>query len=199
MNKCVHVILGCLISTAGIIILRHAHLVTGGAPGLALGLSYVFDVPFSEMFLLANLPFYLLSLFCMGRRFTLSTLAAASLLAVMTEVDRFLGAFVVPGLAGAVVGGGLAGLGLSYLFWNGASLGGANILTLYLNKRCGWNPGKITFTIDFLVVLSGVYAVGFEKACYSVLSVVVIAAVINFFKERINRANRLPPASVVAE
>ena len=199
MHKMVNVAIGCLISTAGILLLRHAHLVTGGAPGLALGLSYLFGLPFSVAFILTNLPFYVLSIFFMGWRFTLSTLFAACLLAGMTEVDRLLGAFIVPDLAGALLGGGLAGMGLSYLFWNGASLGGANILALYLNKRYGWNPGKTTLVVDSVVVLSGVYAVGFEKGCYSVLSVVVVALVINFFREKITRANRAEPVPVLAE
>ncbi len=190
MHKLLHVTIGCGISTAGILILRHAELVTGGAPGVALSLAYATELPFSTAFILTNLPFYLLSVFCMGSRFTLATLAAATLLAGMTEVDRLLGVFIVSDLVGALLGGGLAGLGLSYLFWNGASLGGVNILTLYLNRRWGWNPGKIAFVLDFLIVMSGACVIGVEKAGYSALSVVMVASVIGFFKDKIARANR---------
>lgn len=194
MHKVAHVFIGCCISTAGILILRHAHLVTGGAPGLALSLSYLFGIPFSVAFLLTNSPFYVLSIFGMGWRFTLTTLAAASLLAGMTEVDRLLGGIVVSDLTGAVLGGALAGLGLAYLFWNGASLGGVNILTLYVNRRWGFDPGKATLVMDAMVVLSGVYAVGLSKACYSVLSIVIVASVISFFKQRISQANQAKAA-----
>jgi uncharacterized membrane-anchored protein YitT (DUF2179 family) len=69
---------------------------------------------------------------------------------------------------------GFAGLGLSLLFWNGSSLGGVNILMLYLQKKYGWDPGKSTFLIDFGIVMTGVYTVGLLKGLYSILSVVVL-------------------------
>ncbi len=187
-----NVVIGCFISCIGILFLRHSHLVTGGAPGLALGMSYLTGVPFSVMFIVVNLPFYILSIMRMGWNFTLSTLLAAITLSFMTEIDRGLPDLVIPDYVGAVVGGGIVGFGLSFLFWNGASLGGVNILVLYLNRRFGWDPGKTTFVVDFIVVLSGVYTVGVAKGLYSLLSVVILSSIISFFKGRISRRNKAP-------
>ncbi len=159
MHQLIRIIFGCAICCVGIIVLRHAHLVTGGAPGLALSVFYLTDLPFSIGFIIVNLPFYILSLWRMGLRFTLYSLFASVTLSMMTEFDRFFPPVILPELVGAVIGGVFVGLGLSYLFWNGASLGGVNILVLYLNKRYGINPGKSTFFIDAVIVLSGIYAV----------------------------------------
>ncbi|MDU2063613.1 MAG: YitT family protein [Sporomusaceae bacterium] len=191
VQKIIHIFIGCMISTVGILLLKHSHLVTGGAPGFALSISYLVGMPFSVAFILANLPFYILSVFRMGWNFTLSTLLAACLLSVMTEVDRSLTDFVVPNLVGAILGGGFAGLGLSYLFWNGASLGGVNILVLYLNRRFGWNPGKLTFICDFMIVLFGCSVIGTEKGLYSLLSIMAVSGVINYFKEKISQKNQV--------
>lgn len=190
MLKVICIILGCLITSGGILVLRHAQLVTGGVPGLALGISYLTGVPFFALFLLVNLPFYVLSVMRMGWKFTLSTLFAATIVAFLTAIDQFLPNIIIPEWAGAILGGVLVGFGLSYLFWNGASLGGVNILVLYLQRNYGFDPGKTTFIADSIVVLTGVYSVGILKGLFSVLSVVILSSIISYFKTRIANQNR---------
>ena len=196
MYKAIQIIVGCFFCSIGILELHHAHLVTGGVPGLSLSFSYLLGVPFATLFLAVNFPFYILSIMRMGWNFTLSTVFAALILSLLTAVDPFLPNIILPEWAGAVLGGGFVGFGLSCLFWNGSSLGGVNILVLYLQRRFGWDPGKTTFVVDCAVVLSGVYSVGILKGFYSVLSVVIISCIISYFKGRI--ANRNKPVVPVA-
>jgi uncharacterized membrane-anchored protein YitT (DUF2179 family) len=196
MQKILNILIGCLLCSIGILALRHAHLVTGGIPGLSLGLSYLLGVPFASVFLSVNLPFYILSIFRMGWNFTLSTVFAAIALSLMTTADQWLPDILLPAWAGALFGGAFVGFGLSYLFWNNASLGGVNILVLYLQRQFGWDPGKTTFVMDSAVVLTGVYSVGFIKGIFSVLSVVLISVIISYYKGRImNRTLPVVPAS----
>jgi len=185
MQRIVNILIGCLFCSIGILALRHAQLVTGGVPGLALGLSYLFGVPFAPVFLAVNFPFYILSIFRMGWNFTMSTVFAAIILSVITMVDQLLPDIVLPAWAGALFGGAFVGFGLSYLFWNGSSLGGVNILTLYLQRQFGWDPGKTSCIMDSAVVLTGVYSVGLIKGIFSVLSVVLISIIISYYKGRI--------------
>ncbi|MZP29566.1 YitT family protein [Heliobacterium undosum] len=185
MKNLLHILLGCVVAGAGIILLKHAHLVTGGTPGLALSLSYLLGASFSVVYLSVNIPFYILSILRMGWSFTLKTLLATGILSSITMVDRLLPDFFVPDWAGALFGGILVGLGLAYLFINGSSLGGVNILVIYLHKQFGWDPGKSTFVIDTLIVLSGLYTVGLAKGFFSVLSVVILSFIISRAKGRI--------------
>lgn len=173
----------------GVLILHHSHLVTGGTAGLSLSLSYVFGMPFSVVFFLINIPFYILSLIRMGLQFTLSTLAAITILSFLTGLDQWFPDFSIPPLIGALVGGLVIGLGLTMIFLNRSSLGGANILALYLQRRFGWDPGKTNFVFDFLVVASSFYSVGFWKGLYSVLSIYILAKVISLFKRQIAARN----------
>ncbi|MBM7868295.1 YitT family protein [Heliobacterium gestii] len=185
MKNLLNILLSCLLTGAGIILLRHAHLVTGGTPGLALSLSYLFGASFSVVYLAINIPFYLLSIRYMGRSFTLKTLLASLLLSGITAVDRLLPDFLLPDWAGALLGGVLVGIGLSYLFINGSSLGGVNILVVFFHQRFGWDPGKSTFVMDSLVVLSSLYSVGLLKGLFSILSVVILSFIISRAKGRI--------------
>ncbi|MCL9662554.1 YitT family protein [Paenibacillus hunanensis] len=142
------VLLGCLLVRAGLLLLRHAQVVTGGTAGLSLSLNYLLHLPFALLFFVINIPFYVFSLIRMGWSFTLSTVLSVCLVSLMTSVDRWLPAFSMPQLAGTVIGSILCGLGLSLLFMNRASLGGVNIVAIFMQQRFGWNPGLVNFVFD---------------------------------------------------
>jgi uncharacterized membrane-anchored protein YitT (DUF2179 family) len=72
----------------GLALLNGAGLMTGGAPGLGLLLSYATGLPLGTALFLVNLPFYALSWREMGGRFTLRTLTAVTGLSVGVEVAR---------------------------------------------------------------------------------------------------------------
>ncbi|GAA5416031.1 hypothetical protein Pryu01_01063 [Paraliobacillus ryukyuensis] len=184
--KYVKIIVGIFIVSIGLITLQLAEIVTGGTAGLALNVSYLFDLPFSWIFFLINIPFYLFSIVRMGWKFTITTILSVSLLSLMTALKVFLPAIYVPFWIGAVLGGSLIGLGLSLLFANGSSLGGANILALFLHKRYKFNPGITNFSFDFVVVLTGIYTVGIAKGLASILTIVTTSVIISYFKQQLN-------------
>lgn len=186
------ILLAIVITSIGVILLKHANIVTGGTAGLSLSVAYFLSLPFGVTFFLINIPFYIFSMMRMGWNFTFTTIISVSLLSVVTGFDYFLPAFTVPIWVGAVVGGFIIGIGLSLLFMNGSSLGGANILALFLQKRWNIDPGKTTFAFDFMVVLTSFYTVGFLRGIASVLSIAVTARVISYFKNEIARRREEP-------
>lgn len=83
-----------------------------GTAGLALAGSYIFNMSFSQIFFLINVPFYVFSYFQMGIKFTLSTIASVSLLSFLTGIissSSFI-PYTFPAFIGAIVGGSLVGL-----------------------------------------------------------------------------------------
>lgn len=183
------IVLGCSLTAIGMLILKHAEVMTGGTAGLSLIVSYVSTLPFGLVFFLINIPFYILSVMNMGWSFTLSTLFSITLLSLMTAVDHWLPSFSIPMPVGAVVGGTIIGFGLSMLFIQRASLGGSNILALTLQKKMNWNPGKINFVFDLIVVLYGIYSIGFIKGVLSILSITITSFIISYFKHKIRASN----------
>lgn len=190
-QKWLHIVLGCLVTASGLIILKHSHVITGGTAGLSLSLSYLFHAKFHYLFILLNIPFIIFSFFKMGRSFTLRTVAAIGLLSALTSIDTVLSNFSVPSLAGSIVGGIVVGVGICTLFNNGASIGGSTILALYLQKRYQLDPGKTNFAFDFMVLLTSFSALSLNSGLISGLSIVITSAIISFYKERINSAQRL--------
>ncbi|MDQ6419422.1 YitT family protein [Paenibacillus sp. LHD-117] len=182
--KWLHIATGCLVTAGGVMILKHASVVTGGTAGLSLSLSHFVPVPFHYLFTLLNIPFFGFSYFYMGKMFTLRTVAAILMLSALSAVDGLLPEFAIQPVIGSIVGGAFIGAGIAYLFRNGASLGGATIFALYLHKRHGFNPGKTNFIFDFLVVLTSLFALPLTGSLLSALSIAVTSGVLAYFKRK---------------
>jgi len=194
MNRPLWIAAGCLLISLGLIVLKHSEVVTGGTAGLTLSLSYMFDVPFALLFFVINIPFYFISVIQMGWNFTLSTIVSVVLVTLMTAVDRWLPDFVLNMYLGTFVGSVLCGIGLTTLFVNRASLGGVNIMALYLQKRFGTNPGTVNFAFDTLIVMLGFYSVGALQGALSIASVFIVSSIIGFAKKKISVGNRFAPS-----
>ncbi|MFO1341425.1 MAG: YitT family protein, partial [Burkholderiaceae bacterium] len=76
---------GTLFVGLGLTMFRHAGLMTGGTVGLAFLAHYATGWAFGPLFFAINLPFYALAWRRMGRRFTLKTVAAVTLLSLLSE------------------------------------------------------------------------------------------------------------------
>ncbi|REK69185.1 YitT family protein [Paenibacillus paeoniae] len=191
--KWLHIAIGCFVTAGGLVLLKHSGVVTGGTAGLALSLSPMLSIPFHYMFALLNLPFFVFSYFYMGKSFTFTTMAAIALLTGLSSLDSLLPAFTIPALPGAIIGGAFIGVGLIGLFRNGASLGGATILALYLHRKHGINPGKSNFIFDFIVIASSLFVYSLTNGLLSVLSITVTSTVLALLKRKLTTAK--PPES----
>ncbi len=162
----------------GLALLNSAGLMTGGAPGLGLLLSYATGVPLGAALFVVNVPFYALGWRQMGRRFTLKTLAAVSGLSLAVEVVRQVLTLHASPAYAALAGGVLIGIGLLVMFRHNASFGGINILALYLSKRFGWSAGKVQVAVDVAVLATALLVVDAQRAAWSVLAALVLSAVL---------------------
>jgi len=168
---------GTLFVSIGLAMFRHAGLMTGGTVGLAFLAHYASGLPFGALFFTINLPFYWLAWRRMGRRFTLKTLAAVSLLAGLSEVlPRWFQLQQVSPWFAAVGGGLLVGAGFIILFRHRASLGGLNVLVLWLQERFGWRAGYVQLAIDGVILLASWPWIDAQRLALSVLA----AAAMNF-------------------
>ncbi|MCR2807258.1 YitT family protein [Paenibacillus soyae] len=189
MQKWLQIVIGCFITAGGLLLLQHSGVVTGGTAGLSLSLAPLLGISFPVLFALLNLPFFLFSYFYMGKSFTFKTILAIVILTSMSSLSALLPDFVLPSVVGAIGGGVLIGVGISTLFRNGASLGGATLLAVYLHKKHGVNPGKTNFVFDFIVILTSLAAFSIVSGLLSVLSIAVTSVVISLMKRKIKHGS----------
>ncbi len=170
---------GALFVALGLALFARAGLLTGGTAGVAFLIHYATGWRFGAVFFVLNLPFYWLAVRTLGWRFTLKTFCAVALLSVATEaMPALLAIDRLNPVYAAVMGGFLVGAGLLMFFRHQASLGGVNVLALYLQERRGWRAGKVQMAIDAAIVLAAFAIVDVQRIALSVLGAVALNLVI---------------------
>ncbi|MCZ8075096.1 MAG: YitT family protein [Paucibacter sp.] len=171
------IVTGTLFVALGVALFKQAGMLTGGTVGIAFLLHYASGLPFGALFFCINLPFYWLAYRRMGLPFTLRTIAAVSLMAVLAEVLPHWLKFAELNIwFAAITGGLLIGAGMLILFRHRASLGGLNVLVLYLQEKRGWRAGYVQAGLDGLILLSALAFVAPERVGLSLIGMVAINA-----------------------
>jgi uncharacterized membrane-anchored protein YitT (DUF2179 family) len=166
---------GTLFVALGVLMFGHTGLLTGGTVGIAFLIHYATGWNIGLVVFVINLPFYALAWRRMGRGFTLKTFTAVALLSLfvnlLPQVIQFQSIWPV---FAAVLGGLLMGTGMLMLFRHRASLGGFNVLVLYLQDQFGWRAGRIQMALDCLIVLAAFTLVDWQHVLLSVLGAVML-------------------------
>lgn len=168
-------ITGTLLVSLGVALLGKASLITGGTVGIAFLLHYMTGISFGKLFFAVNLPFYYLAVKKMGWRFTLKTFGAVFLLSAFSEFLPLV--FHVDTLNpfyAAVMGGLLCGVGLLVLFRHKASLGGINVLVLYLQERYGLRAGMVQLGLDSTILLLSISRISLAAVGISLLGAAML-------------------------
>lgn len=169
------IVIGTLFISLGVALFAQAKLLTGGTAGLAFLIHYATPFSFGQVFFVINLPFYYLAIKRMGWRFTVKTFCAVLLLSLFTELQaHFIHFDGLNEFYAGVVGGLLMGAGFLMLFRHQASLGGINIVTLYLQDKYGIRAGKLQMAIDVSIVTASLWVVHPLAVAVSVLGAVAL-------------------------
>lgn len=147
------ILTGTLVIALGVTFYSDAVLLSGGTAGLALLLQYATGFEFGPLFFVINLPFYYLSVRRLGWKLTVRTFIAVLLVSVFSKMTpTWIGVSHLNPIYAAIIGGMLMGVGLLILFRHRTSLGGINILAIYLQERHGLRAGYVQLGIDALIL-----------------------------------------------
>jgi uncharacterized membrane-anchored protein YitT (DUF2179 family) len=172
-------LIGTLMVSFGVILLREVGALTGGTAGMAFLIHYVTGVSFGLAFFVINLPFYYLAVRRMGWQFTLKTFCAVTLVSVFSGLQpMFIHIDQLQPFYATGFGGILIGLGMIVLFRHRASLGGVNILALHLQDHYGIRAGKFQMAVDVSVVVASLFVVSLPMLIASILGAVVLNLII---------------------
>lgn len=173
------IFIATLLISFGLAMFKQAGLLTGSTAGLAFLIYYVTGLPFGAVFFTINLPFYYLAFRRMGWRFTVKTFCAVALVSAMAEVHvRFIHFTLADPFYTAVFGGFLLGVAFIVLFRHGASLGGVNILALYLQDRTGLRAGKLQMAVDVAILMASFFVVTPKALLASIIGAMALNLII---------------------
>lgn len=172
-------LLGTLLVALGVHFYSQALLLTGSTAGMAFLVQYATGWRFGVVFFLINLPFYYLAIRRMGWSFTLRTFVAIALVSLFAELTgRWLDVAALNAVYAALMGGSLIGIGMLVLFRHRTSLGGINILALYLQDSRGWRAGYVQLAVDGLLLLIACFMLPLDKVALSVIGALVLNLIV---------------------
>ncbi len=180
-------LLGTTMCALGVHFLTHPGLITGQTAGLAVLGSYITGYGFGPVFIVVNLPFWVLAWIRMGKRFTLRSGVAVGILSLISELLPHL--FTIDQIAApaaAVLAGCSIGLGLIVLFRHGASLGGIGVLALYLQDRAGVQAGWVQLGFDAVLFAAAFLVLNAEQVAWSLVGAIIVNLIVavNHRKDR---------------
>ncbi|MCF4165515.1 YitT family protein [Zavarzinia compransoris] len=150
---------GVVMISFGISLLHAMGLITGQAAGVAFLISYATGADFALIFLLVNVPFYVLAVMRLDRGFTLRSIVCVTAISALAGLaPRLFEYSHVEPFSGAVVAGFCIGIGLIGLFRHGASGGGVGILAYYVQEKTGFRAGWLQLSLD-VVIFGGAFLV----------------------------------------
>lgn len=169
------IIIGSLLAAFGIAIFSHMNFLIGGTAGVAFLTQYSTALTFGPVFFVINIPFYILAIKKLGWDFTIKTFLAVSGVSILTEYIPQIFEFgeINPWFA-AIFGGFLIGSGLLMLFRHKASLGGLNILSIYVQEYFQISAGKFQMVADTVIILAAFFVVDWQALAFSILAAVAL-------------------------
>ena len=181
------ILLASLFMSFGVALFTQQEFLIGGTAGVAFLGSYASSWSFGQLFFVINIPFYGLALWRLGWFFTLKTFVAVGLVSILSDwIPQWIVIDSSIPLFAAIFGGSMMGAGLLMLFRHKASLGGLNILSLYLSKYHNVNAGRFQMVVDIVIIILAIYIVDIWATIYSVIAAICMNAVLatNFKKGR---------------
>tara|TARA_Y100001956_G_C4121130_1_gene187489 strand:- start:2110 stop:2745 length:636 start_codon:yes stop_codon:yes gene_type:complete len=175
----VAILTGTFLVAQGVFFLQSASLLTGGTTGLALLVSQFVSISFGTLYFIANCPFYLLAWKRFGARFAFNSAVSGALVSIFADhLYLVISLDTINEVYCAVAGGLLMGLGMLILFRHRSSLGGFNVLCLFIQDKFGISVGKSQLAIDFCILVASCFFVSPEVIGLSILGAIALNLVL---------------------
>lgn len=165
-------------------------LVTGGFTGISIiikGMSETYTgkgIPLWFTNLLLNIPLFTIAILLKGSKFMWKSLFGTFFLSVWLYALPAFSFIEVDILLTALFGGLLSGIGIGLVLRAGATTGGIDLMaTLIHDHYRHWAVVQIMMVLDAVIIISGAYIFGINRALYAVLAVYVTTRISDLIVE----------------
>ena len=172
--------IGCFIASCSInTFLVPAHLLTGGATGIAIIVYYLAELPIGLQTFLYNIPLLAAAWRLLGRGYTIDVIIGTGIFSVMLDLTRFLNAYapVQDVMLSAIFGGVFNGIGYGIVFRLNGSTGGFDIIGAIVKKYYSMNMGGVIFAFNCLLMCVAAFFFGMAPAMFTLICMYTNAAV----------------------
>ncbi len=183
LSEITQIAIGIFLASIGLkLFLLPNGFLDGGATGIAILLSELFNFNISIFLLIVSIPFLILAWFSLSRRIFIKSVLSILTLAIIIHFEEFT-PITEDKLLIAIFGGLFLGAGIGLTIKNGAVLDGSEILGIFINERLGIGIGKVILVFNAILFAATALLLSLEIAMYSVLTFIVTAKIIDLMIE----------------
>jgi uncharacterized membrane-anchored protein YitT (DUF2179 family) len=153
--------------------------IDGGVTGISLILAELTDWSLAIFIVGVNLPFIVLGLSTIGRRFAMRSLLAIAVLAITVHFFN-LPIVTDDKLLIAVFGGFFLGAGIGLAIRGGAVIDGTEVLAIYISKKTALTIGDVILLFNVLIFGVAAYIFSIETALYAMLTYLAASKTVDF-------------------
>lgn len=187
--KVIFLTLGAFITAAALeTFLLPNNIIDGGVIGISMMLAYITKWNLGLLIFVINIPFILMALTTLGKKFVVQTFFAVGMLSIATNV--FHGFHVTEDLLlSTVFGGIILGFGVGLILRSNASLDGTEMISINLSRRLKIiSVGELLMFINLFIYLGAGFLFGWERALYSILTYYIASKVIDSVLEGLDKS-----------
>lgn len=170
-----------------------SHIIDGGVTGVSMIMNTLTSKPLGVFIVGINIPFILLAIQKLGKRFVFSTffsiLVFASGVTIFSQL--FHGHCVIENLElflVAIFGGLILGAGVGLIIRNGASVDGTEILAIYVTKKISFSVGEIIMFINLFIFTVAGFVYDWQHALYSIITYFIAYKTMDVVIEGLNES-----------
>lgn len=178
------IIIGAMMAAISLeVILIPNGLIDGGITGISMMLSDKYGFSLSVVLFILNIPFVLIGLKHLGKRFAfLSTLGIISLtisIAIIERSSTFVeGNFILL----IFIGGLLLGMGIGIVIRYGGALDGTDVLALLISNKTSFSVGESILALNILIFLVALIIFGWKGALISIITYFIATMVVDIVR-----------------
>jgi uncharacterized membrane-anchored protein YitT (DUF2179 family) len=170
---------GAVLISTGIGFMQAGGLLTGGAVGLAQLVAKAIGTALSPTYVAISIPFFILGIWKMGIRFAIKSLMNIFIVSfLVTLFPHLIQIKATNQLAAAVIANTLAGMGVLALFRHNSSLGGFQVVALFIQDKTKIQAGVAQALIDILILLIGLSSFSLTATLNSLVGVVIFNGIL---------------------
>lgn len=155
------------------------HIFDGGVTGISMILRNFINVPLGLLVVICNIPFMIIGMRKLGKRFIVKVVVAIGIFSVMTSVFEEFANATDDMILAVTFGGVLLGAGVGLVLRGGSCLDGTEIVAILLSKKISMSTGTIILLINVVIYTVAGIVFGAEKGMYSLLMYFITSKVID--------------------
>ena len=156
--------------------------IDGGVMGISLLVNNKTNLPLALLIVLFNLPFMLLGWKQISKGFSIRSVIAISLLALVVAWVPYP-LITNDKLLVSVFGGFFLGAGIGLVIRGGAVIDGTEILAIFLSRKQSLSVGDFILVFNILIFTAAAYLLSIEVAMYAILTYLAASKTVDFILE----------------